>query len=222
VLRISDSRQHEIEMSALTRFLNVLVDPNVAMLLLMAGVLGLYVEFNQPGTIFPGVIGAICLLLGLVAMQILPFSWLGLLFLAAGLGLFVAEVFVTSYGLLFATGVLCFLLGGTMLFDMPEVSDLNVSFWSVLVPAVSGMALFAGLVVFAVGRSLGRPQTAGTGELIGMIGRAATDLDLGGTVFVRGEYWRVRSKERVAVDEPVVVVGVEGLELLVRPTSTES
>ena len=217
-LVVAGAEQREIAMSALTRFLNVLVDPNVAVILLMAGALGLYIEFNQPGMLIPGIAGAVCLLLALIAMQILPFSWLGLLLIGLGLVLFMAELFVTSYGLLFAGGVACFLLGGSMLFDMPEVSDLNVSFWSVLVPATIGLASFAALVVVAVGRSLGRPQAAGVGEMVGMVGRATTDLDPMGTVFVRGEFWRVRAEEPVSAESSVEVVRVEGLELVVRPS----
>ena len=217
-LAIAGAEQREIEMGAITRFLNVLVDPNVAVLLLLAGALGLYIEFNQPGTFVPGIVGAVCLLLAMIAMQILPFSWLGLLMIGLGLTLFVAELFVTSYGLLFAGGVACFLLGGSMLFDMPEVNDLNVSFWSVLLPATIGLAGFAAVVVIAVGRSLGRPQTAGVGEMLGMVGRATTDLDPTGTVFIRGEFWSVRAEEPVVADSPVEVVSVEGLELVVRPT----
>lgn len=221
VLAIAGAEQREIEMGAITRFLNVLVDPNVAVILLLAGALGLYIEFNQPGTFIPGIVGAVCLLLALIAMQILPFSWLGLLVIGLGLALFVAELFVTSYGLLFAGGVACFLLGGSMLFDMPEVSDLNVSFWSVLVPATIGLALFAAVVVVAVGRSLGRPQVAGVGEMLGMVGRATTDLDPTGTVFVRGEFWHVRSEVPVGAESPVEVVRVEGMELVVRPARSQ-
>ena len=221
VLALAGAEQREIEMGAITRFLNVLVDPNVAVILLLAGALGLYIEFNQPGTFIPGIAGAVCLLLALIAMQILPFSWLGLLVIGLGLVLFVAELFVTSYGLLFAGGVACFLLGGSMLFDMPEVNDLNVSFWSVLLPATIGLASFAAVVVVAVGRSMRRPQTAGVGEMVGMIGRATTDLAPTGTVFVRGEFWRVRAEEPIGAESPVEVVGVEGLELVVRPARAQ-
>jgi membrane-bound serine protease (ClpP class) len=205
-----------IEMSLLTRVLNVIVDPNVAVLLLLAGLLGLYIEFNQPGAILPGVSGAVCLVLALIAMQILPFSWIGVLLVLLGIALFVLEAFVTSWGMLFAAGVLCLLLGGSLLFDRPDVSDLNVSFWPVLVPAVAGMALFGALVLFAVGRSLGRRQVSGTGELIGMTGRSATALDPEGTVFIRGEYWRARSDEPLPAGARVEAVAVEGLELRVR------
>jgi membrane-bound serine protease (ClpP class) len=104
---------------------------------------------------------AACLVLALIAMQILPFSWIGLLLIVGGIALFVSEVFVTSYGLLFAAGMACFPIGGSMVFDRPDLSDLNVSFWPVLVPTVAGMALFGGLVIYAVGRTLGRRQESG-------------------------------------------------------------
>ena len=216
VLALAGAAQRELPMSPLTRFLNVLVDPNVAVLLLMAGMLGLYVEFNQPGTLVPGIAGGVCLVLALVAMQILPFSWLGLMLLAGGIALLAAEAYFASYGLLFAAGLALILLGGSMLFDRPEVSDLDVDFWSVLVPAVAGLGVFGGLVVYAVGRTLGRPQTAGVGELLGMVGTAATALGPEGTVFVRGEYWRAKATEPVDAKERVEVVSVRGLELTVR------
>jgi membrane-bound serine protease (ClpP class) len=215
-LALKDAAVRTIAMSALERFLHVLSSPDVAVLLLMAGMLGLYIEFSNPGLLVPGVAGAACLVLGLIALQILPFSWLGLILFLAGLGLLAAEIFVGSYGVLFALGIACLLLGGSMIFDVPEVSDLDVSFWSVLVPAVTGMALFGALVVFGVGRTMGRRQTAGVGELIGMQGRAVEPLAPEGRVFVRGEYWNVRSEEPVAAGEPVEVLAVEGMRLRVR------
>jgi membrane-bound serine protease (ClpP class) len=216
-LAVKDAELRPIEMTALERFLHVLASPDVAVLLLMAGMLGLYIEFSNPGLLVPGVAGAACLVLGLIALQILPFSWLGLILFLAGLGLLAAEVFVGSYGVLFALGIACLLVGGSMIFDVPEVSDLDVSFWSVLVPAVTGMALFGALVVFGVGRTMGRRQTAGVDELVGMLGRAEEPLTAeGGRVFVRGEYWSVRADEPVAAGERVEVLGVEGMRLRVR------
>jgi membrane-bound serine protease (ClpP class) len=215
-LAVKDAELRPIEMSALERFLHVLASPDVAVLLLMAGMLGLYIEFSNPGLLVPGVAGAACLVLGLIALQILPFSWLGLILFLGGLGLLAAEVLVGSYGVLFALGIACMLLGGSMIFDVPEVSDLDVSFWSVLVPAVTGVALFGALVVFGVGRTMGRRQTAGVGELVGMLGRAEGPLTPEGRVFVRGEYWSVRADEPVAAGERVEVLGVEGMRLRVR------
>ena len=216
VLDLVDAPQRSIEMDALTRVLNVIVDPNVAVLLLMAGLLGLYVEFNQPGTVVPGVVGAACLLLALIAMQILPFSWIGLLLIVAGIALVITEIFVTSYGVLFAGGMICFLIGGSMVFDRPDLSDLNVSFWPVLVPTVAGMALCGGLVVYAVGRTLGRRQESGVSELIGMTGVATTALDPNGTVFIRGEYWNARADEPIDAEDRVEATAVQGMELRVR------
>ena len=215
-LLVAGAPLHEIEMSPLTRILAVIVDPNVAMLLLLAGLLGLYVEFNQPGVVLPGVLGAACLLMALIAMQVLPFSWVGALLLLLGAGLLIAEAFVSSFGVLFLVGLASLLIGGAMLFDRPDLSDLSVDFWRVLVPAVVGVGACGGLLVLAIGRVARRAQTAGVDALIGMIGVASTRLDPSGTVFVRGEYWRADAEQPVEANEPVVAVAVEGLRLRVR------
>ena len=215
-LHVAGAPLHEIEMSLLTRILAVIVDPNVAMLLLMAGLLGLYVEFNQPGLILPGVLGAACLLMALIAMQVLPFSWVGVLLLLLGAGLLVAEGFVSSFGVLFLVGLASLLIGGAMLFDRPDLSDLSVDFWRVLVPAVVGVGLCAGLLVLAIGRVARRAQTAGVDELIGMIGVTSTRLDPSGTVYVRGEYWRADAEQPIEANERVEALSVEGLRLRVR------
>jgi membrane-bound serine protease (ClpP class) len=203
-------------MPPLTRLFNTLADPNVAFLLVMAGLLGLWIELQHPGMILPGVAGLGCLVLAGIAFQILPFSWVGLLMLVLGLGLVVAEVFVSSYGVLLALGLLCMLLGGTMVFDLPEVSDLSVSFWPVLVPVVGSFGLFAALVMFAVGRTLVLRQTAGVDELIGAVGKVVSDLDPAGKVFIRGEHWNAVSVEPIPRGSRVEVTAVEGLQLRVR------
>jgi membrane-bound serine protease (ClpP class) len=215
-LSIAGAAQQEIEMGLLTRILNVIVDPNVAVLLLMAGLLGLYVEFNQPGLILPGVLGGGCLILAMIAMQVLPFSWVGVLLLLLGAGLLIAEAFVTSFGVLLVSGLACLLIGGAMLFDRPDLSDLAVDFWRVLVPAVTGVGLCAGLLVLAIGRVLRRPQTAGVEEMIGMIGVAATRLAPSGTVEIRGEFWRADATEPIEADERVEAIAVDGMRLQVR------
>ncbi|MDJ0848453.1 MAG: nodulation protein NfeD [Myxococcota bacterium] len=212
-----------IEMTTLQRLFNFLASPDIAVLLVMAGLLGLYIEFNQPGLLLPGIVGAVCLVLAAIAFQILPFSWVGLLLILFGLGLVVAEIFVTSYGVLLAAGLACFLLGGTMLFDMPELSDLTVSFWSVLVPTVLGFGAFAALVIFAVGRSLLLRQTAGVSELVGMIGRSETMLAPEGRVYVRGEYWNALGEgDLIPADTSIEVTAVEGMRLRVRRATGET
>jgi len=221
VLHLQGVEIREVEMRPLTRLFNFLASPDVAVLLAMAGLLGLYIEFNQPGMLVPGIVGAVCLILAAIAFQILPFSWVGLMVIALGVGLMVAEILVTSYGLLFAAGLACLLLGGSMLFEMPELSDLSVSFWSVLVPIVVAFGLFGGLVVYAVGRSFLRAQTAGVDELIGLVGRAASDFAPDGKVFVRGEYWDASAEDAIASGQSVRITAVEGLRLRVRRAETE-
>lgn len=218
-LAVADAELRVVEMTMIERFLHVLASPDVAVLLLMAGLLGLYIEFSNPGLLIPGVAGAACLILGLIALQILPFSWLGLILFLAGLGLLVAELFVGAYGVLFALGIGCMLLGGVMIFDVPEVSGIAVSFWSVLVPAVTGLALFGALVVFGLGRTMGRPQTAGTSELVGLVGRSEGPLAPEGRVFVRGEYWSALADEPLSAGDRIEVVAVEGMRLRVRKAS---
>ncbi len=220
-LELAGAELRQIEMTPLMKLFDTLASPQIVVLLGMLGVLGLYIEFNQPGMILPGVVGVVCLVLAAIAMQILPFSWLGLMLMLLGLGLVVAELFVTSYGALFAFGIACFLLGGSMLFEVPELGGLELPFWGVLVPIVSGFAVFAGIVVFAVGRSLRRPQTAGVSELLGLVGRTATPLGPEGRVSVRGEYWNASSDEELPAGVEVEVTGVEGMRLRVRRARPE-
>lgn len=215
-LSVAGAPVRVLEMDLLTRIMHVLASPDVAVLLLLAGAVGLYVEFNQPGLILPGVVGAVCLILGFIALQILPFSWTGLLLLALGVGFFVAEAFLTSYGAFFAAGLICFLLGGSMIFDLPELGGLQVSFYTVLLPAAAAFALAAGTVVYAVGRARRAAPQSGVGELLGARGRADGRLAPAGRVFIHGEYWNAVADEAVEEGETVEVVGVEGLCLRVR------
>lgn len=211
-----------VEMTAIQRFLHVLASPDLAVLLMLAGLAGLYMEFSNPGTLVPGILGVIFLVLGLVSLQILPFSWLGLFLFFGGLALMTTELFVPSFGAFFVAGIVCMLLGGTMLFDVPDVSGLQVSFWSVLVPAVGSFALFGGLILIAVTRSMGRAQSAGVDEMLGMRGRAESAMAGAGSegrVFLRGEHWNATAEEALEAGDSVEVVAVEGLRVRVkRPT----
>jgi membrane-bound serine protease (ClpP class) len=215
-LAVRDARVVQLEMGYVQRLFDFLADPNVAVVLFLAGLIGIYVEVNNPGMVVPGVMGLVCLVLTAIAFQILPFSWVGLILILAGVGLFIAELFVASFGLLFVAGIACLLLGGTMVFDRPELSDLTVDFWRVLVPTVVALSLFGAVVVFLIGRTFGLRQTSGVDELVGLVGRSTTRLDPSGRVFVRGEYWSVDADEPVEEGEPVQVVGVEGMRLRVR------
>jgi membrane-bound serine protease (ClpP class) len=179
-------------------------------------------EMNSPGIFFPGAIGLVCLVLAVFAFGMLPFSWLGLVLMIVGIGLMIAEVFLTSYGLLFAGGITLFLLGGIMLFDLPEVSDLTVDFWSVLLPAAVGFGVVVVFVVYAVGKTLVRAQISGVNELIGLVGRSQTALTPEGRVFVRGEYWNAFCDEDVPENTAVEITEVKGMRLRVKRAASES
>src|SRR5690606_14965161 len=138
---------------------------------------GLYMEFQSPGLILPGTAGLIALVLLGFSMQILPFSWVGAMLVLLGVALLVAELFVVSFGLLFAAGITCFLIGGTMVFDRPEVSDLTVSFWQVLVPIAAAISAVGAIIAVGIGRSMLSRQTAGMEEMVGLVGRVATAID---------------------------------------------
>jgi len=133
-----------------------------------------------------------------------------------GVGLMGAELFFPSYGLFLLAGAGSLLLGGTMLFDVPDIEGVEIPFWSLLVPVVVGFGGVAALVVYALGRSMGREQSAGVDELIGMSGRATTALAPEGKVFVRGEYWNARAEGEIPSGEAVEVTAVKGMRLEVR------
>jgi len=212
----------KLERTPLEKVFDFIANPNVAALLVVGALLGLLVEFQYPGLFVPGAIGLVCLILAVFALDLLPFSALGLVLMLVGVGLMVFELFVTSYGLLFAAGIGLFLLGGVMLFDVPEVSGVEVSFWAVLLPTAVGLAVVMGVVVFGLAGSLTRKQVAGVGELVGLVGRSETALSPEGRVFVRGEYWTARADESIPAGSPVEVVAVEGLRLRVRAASQKS
>ncbi len=153
-LAVVGAPQVEVEKTLLQAIFDFLSDPNVATILFAIGALGLYMEFQSPGLIVPGAIGVAAMILLGFALQILPFSWVGALLMLVGIGLLVAELFVASFGLLFAAGITLFLIGGSLVFDQPEVSDLTVDFWQVLVPITLSLALFGAMIAYSVGRTL--------------------------------------------------------------------
>ncbi len=215
-LAVKDAPERELPMGLLAQFLHTIWDPTIALMLLSAGGILLWIEFSSPGVSVPGILGAACIIVGVVSLQVLPFSWLGLLLFLSGIALFVAELFVTTHGILFAAGFLCMLLGGSMMFDRPDASDLSVPFWSVLVPIVGGFGAFGVLVAIAVGRVIRKPSAIGVGELMGLRGVASSALAPSGSVFVRGEYWTADADGPIAKGEPIEVVAVEGMRLRVR------
>lgn len=214
VLRTAGVTVKEIPEGLRFRVLKYIADPNIAFILMMIGLAGLYFELSNPGMIFPGVIGGICLLLAFFAFQTLPINFIGVLLILLAFIFFILEIKITSYGLLSVAGVVSLLLGGMMLFRGGE-GGVDIS-WGVLIPTVVLISLFFILVAGIVFRShLVRPMTGSAG-MVGERGVAYTALNPEGKVFVHGEYWQAVSDEPVAQGEAVVVLKVEDLKVRVR------
>ena len=182
----------QVEMSFWKRILDTLIDPNLIVLLMSLGVLGITVEIFNPGLIFPGTLGAISLIVGLFGLQVLPVSWAGVLLLLLALGFFVAEAFVTSHGALALAGAASFVVGALMLFD-PAGPAYQVSLPVAL--AVGGtLALLIGFAVAKVVQARRAPTKTGKEELVGEVGVVRQALDPEGVVFVHGEIWHARTE----------------------------
>jgi membrane-bound serine protease (ClpP class) len=203
-------------MSLWKRILDTIIDPNIIVLLLSLGTLGITVELFNPGLIFPGTVGAISLIVGLFGLQVLPVSAAGVLLMLLAAAFFAAEPFVMSHGALALAGASCFVIGSLMLFD-PAGPGYQVSLSVSL--AIAGT--FALLMIFAVTKIVQvrrrRPVT-GQEELVGQVGVVRKTLDPAGLVFVHGELWQARSGgEAIAPGTPVLVEAIEdGLVLQVR------
>jgi membrane-bound serine protease (ClpP class) len=209
-----DARVETLEMSALNRLFDVIADPQIAVLLILGGLLGLYVEFTQPGVYVPGIVGVACLVLAGLSLSIIPFNWLGLILIAAGVGLMVAELFLPTFGALFALGVVCVAFGAHSIFDVPEEMDLVVPFWRVIFPAVAAVATIGGLVAFMMARTLFHPQVAGAEGLLGasaVVDTAIRPDRAGGRVQVHGELWHAEATEPIEPGTRVRILEVRDL-----------
>jgi membrane-bound serine protease (ClpP class) len=196
------------------RILKYIADPNIAFILMMIGLAGIYFELAHPGVVLPGVLGAICLLLAFFAFQTLPINYIGILLILLSFVFFILEFKITSYGLLSAAGVISLFFGALMLFRGGE-TGAAIS-WDVLIPTVLTVSLFFIVVAAIVFRTHLRRATTGTAGLIGERGLTVTDLSPEGRVFVHGEYWQALSDEPIVKGETVEVVKVINLKLLVR------
>jgi len=219
-LALKGARVERHEMSLKQKMLNVIGDPNIAYILLMAGFLGLYMEFAHPGVIFPGVAGAICLLLAFASLQLLPINYAGLGLIILGIGLLVGEAFAPSFGVLGVGGIISLALGSFFLFDT-EGSDLIVD-RSIIFTAVATLGSFVLVVSYLVFRSQQSKPTLGIAGLIGEIGEVRGKLSPSGKIFVHGEYWNAQADSEIDVGEKVEVVGHEGMSLKVRRSSERS
>ena len=197
--------------------LNRLADPNIMYLLMIAGVIGLYFEFAHPGAFLPGVAGAICLLIALASFQLIPINLAGLLLLVLGMGMLLAELFVTSYGVLGIGGVIAFVIGSLFLVDTSQ-TNVAVSRGIIAGVAVGFSAIVLGIGYLAIHGRRGRASTGGEG-MVGKVGevRAAIAPGAAGQLFVNGEIWRAVSDRTIAVGTRARVITVSGLEVTVAP-----
>ncbi|MFC2163479.1 nodulation protein NfeD [Acidobacteriota bacterium] len=196
----------EISMTARQKFLLTISNPNLAYILLMLGLLGLYFEFSNPGAILPGVLGGICLLMAIFSFQILPINYVGLILILLAIGLFILELKIQSYGILSVGGVLAMVIGSIMLIDAP-IPELRPSLKFIIPIAISLSLIFLFLIILAL-KVHSRKASTGREGLIGEIGKAQTDLSPEGKVFVHGEIWDAEAPENISKGSKVEVVEV--------------
>lgn len=216
-LRTAALEQRTLHAGWQHKILRTISNPNIAYILLMIGLAGLYFEISQPGAVLPGVIGGIALVLALYAMQTLPVNYAGFLFILLAVVFFILEIKVVSYGMLSVAGIVCLVLGTLMLFRTPDLSgSLALSVWIPTVLTVS--AFFAGVAALAFRAQRARPQT-GVEALEGQVGEVIQPIRPEGKVFVSGELWNAFSDEDIPAGEKIVVVSVVNLKLKVKRIS---
>jgi membrane-bound serine protease (ClpP class) len=189
-------------------------DPNVGFILMALGALGIYVEFNAPGLILPGVVGGILGILGLSSLAVLPINWIGAALLILGIAMFILEAKFASHGILGGGGAISMTLGALLLINGPPEVRIH------LTTALSVSLPFAAITIFLLTlalRARRNKSVMGMESLLDQTGEARTALAPGGKVFLHGEYWDAISNSPVAEGREVRVVGVDGLKLRVEP-----
>jgi len=202
-----------------TRLLAIITDPNVAYILMLLGIYALIFEFSNPGTIFSGVVGAVCLLLALFAFQVLPINYAGLALIVLGIAFMLGEVFVPSFGALGIGGVIAFVIGSVMLLDT------GVPGYGVSVPLIATFALLSAvffmLILGMAIKARQRPVVSGKEQLIGGIGEVLEDFDSRGWVRIHGERWEAQSSEPLKQGQKVCVTATNNLLLVVEPYANQ-
>lgn len=214
VLRTKDADLVRIEIGLRLRILNALSDPNIAYILMIIGIYGLIFELSSPGSILPGVVGGISLILAFYSFQTLPINYAGLALIILGIIFFIAEIKVTSYGLLAVGGTISMLLGSLMLINT-DVPYLRIS-WGVIFPSVIATVLFFLFVVGMAVKSQRKKPVTGIEGLIGTTCLVKTDISPRGKVMLRGEIWDAISDEPLKEGDEAEIIRVEGLKLLIK------
>jgi membrane-bound serine protease (ClpP class) len=220
ILKLANVKKVVIKETLRTKILKTISNPNIAYILMMIGLAGLYFEFSHPGSIFPGVIGAIALILAFFAMQALPVNYAGILLIVLAIIFFIMEMKITSYGLLSVAGVVSLLLGSLMLFkgSAPEMKlSLQVVLPTIIV--ISGFFVAVAGLVFRA--QISKPVTGSTG-LVGEVGVVKKALTPEGKVFVHGELWNAKAKDPIDKGAKVRIVQVVNLILEVEPADQDA
>lgn len=214
-LQTAQAEIEEVEPGWRTSVLAIVANPQVALILMMVGVYGLFFELTNPGAAIPGVAGLICLVLGLYAFQLLPVNWAGLALIFLGVAMMIGEVFLPSFGALGVGGVAAFIIGGLM------TSDLDWPGYSISMPFLIGTAVAMAALIVLTGtlaaRAHRRPVVTGEKGMIGMQGTVALSHEGLAYAEVGGERWRISSSQPLAPGDPIRVTGVDGLTLIVEP-----
>ncbi len=208
-LDLTDRRLVEIPLSLRHRLLSFIMDPNIAFVLLSVGMLALWAEFQHPGAILPGVVGALAILLAVIALNMLPTRYAALALILASFAFFALEVKFTSHGLFGIAGVVTMFLGGVLLVEGP-IPEMRVNWTTALAVSISFGLIAMFLMGIAV-RALRNRVTTGEEGMVGEVGVARTPLDPGGKVFVHGEIWDAVAAAPVAAGDPVRVIRVRDL-----------
>jgi membrane-bound serine protease (ClpP class) len=214
VLKTQGLEQRTIPPGLQHSILRIISNPNLAYILLMIGLAGLYFELSSPGAVVPGVIGGISLILALYALQTLPVNYAGFLIILLAIVFFILEIKIASHGLLSLAGVLCLVLGTLMLFRYPE-QPMQIALSVFLPTTVAVSIFFAAVSRLAFMAQKGLPQTGGD-AMVGKIGEVRSAIDPEGKVFVSGELWNALAEQRIEVGEKVEVLEVHNLKLKVK------
>lgn len=219
-LSTSDVQIEEVRPDWRTELLAIITNPNLTMILLMLGIYGLIFEFMNPGMFFPGIVGAICLILGLYSVAVLPVNLTGFALLLLGIALMMGEAFAPSFGALGIGGVIAFVLGGTLLFDS-DMPGYELSPWTLGIMTAISVLLLIIILRMAV-TSHRKPIKAGVEEMIGQRGEVLKWSGNKGHVFVHGERWKAQAEEPLKKGQQVEVVSLDGLTIKVRSVSADS
>ncbi len=209
----------EYDYSFREQLLSKLASPELVYLLFLAGIIGIFIELKSPGVVFPGLFGAICLILFFYATKILPVNFAGILFIILAVILFALELKIVSYGFLTIGGIISMIIGSAMLFKR-DLPGLAISPWTIVILSLGFAALVILLVRLVIKAHMNRPM-AGQEMLVGMEGTAAGDFDRKGKIFVNGEYWDAVTQNPVTRGQAVQVLEIRNMKLVVKPVKEE-